>query len=212
MKIATGPDDLTKDIRKAIYAESYEASEARLVRRNLREDDRVLELGGGVGFVSLLCAKICGANNLTTYEPNPTAVAMIERNFALNGLSPNVHQAAAALEDGKTEFFMNDNVFSSSLLDRKNEAKPTPVTTCDIRRLVKEHSPSVVVMDIEGAETDILPHAASASVRAMLVELHPHIVGQASIDTLVKQMEDVGYRITDRADDKVVLFERRSTA
>ena len=208
--VATDLGTVTKDIRKALYREDYEASEARMVREHLRNDDRVLEIGGGVGLISLLCAKTCGAENLSIFEPNPAAVAAIEVNFSLNGMTPNISQAAMALEDGTIEFFMNDNIFSSSLIDRKNDAEPVAVATRDIRSVIAETKPTVLVMDIEGAEIDALPHAAAPSVRAMIVELHPHIVGQDAVDGLIRTMEAAGYPVTVQADDKVVMFEREA--
>jgi len=208
--VATDLGTVTKDIRKALYREDYEASEARLVRDHLRADDRVLEVGGGVGLISLLCAKTCGAENLSIFEPNPTAATAIESNFALNGMTPDITQAAMALEDGEIEFFMNDNIFSSSLIDRKNDAKPVAVTTRDIRAAIADKKPTVLVMDIEGAEIDVLPHSAAPSVRAMIVELHPHIVGQEAVDGLIETMAAAGYPVSIRADDKVVMFERKA--
>ncbi|MGI9355888.1 MAG: FkbM family methyltransferase, partial [Rhizobiaceae bacterium] len=179
-------------------------------RENLRAGDRVLEIGGGVGLISLLCAKTCGAENLSIFEPNPAAVAAIKGNFALNGMKPHITEAAMALEDGTTGFFMNDNIFSSSLIDRKNEAKPVAVATRDIRSVIAQEEPTVLVMDIEGAEIDVLPLAAAPSIRAMIVELHPHIVGHQAINDLVETMASKGYPVSVRADEKVVMFESKA--
>ncbi|MDA8870223.1 FkbM family methyltransferase [Rhizobiaceae bacterium] len=207
VKISTDESIVTKEIRKTIYREDYEAAEAELVRKHLRADDRVLEIGGGIGFISLLCAKRCGVENVRTYEPNPKAVAAIRHNYLLNGMEPNLVEAVMTTADGEMEFFINDNILSSSLAEREGGI-PHTVTAHSFERVAEEFSPTVVVMDVEGAETDLLPASAAAGVRAILAELHPRIVGQQVIDDLIQQMADLGYPITSKIGSRVAMFER----
>ena len=45
------------EIREFLYSGEYERGEIKALRRLLRPDDVVMELGTGIGFVSLVCAR-----------------------------------------------------------------------------------------------------------------------------------------------------------
>ena len=65
----------------------YEASEARAARMRIKKDHRVLELGGGVGYISSICAQITDPANIITVEANPSTLNVIRNNLDLNGAS-----------------------------------------------------------------------------------------------------------------------------
>ena len=53
VRVTTDLQDVTKIIRKGLYKETYEKPERILIKKALKPDDRVLEIGGGIGLVSL---------------------------------------------------------------------------------------------------------------------------------------------------------------
>jgi len=201
---------VTRDVRKFIYRETHENEERTLLGKHLRAEDTVLEMGGGIGVVSLACAKTCGADRVLTFEPNEKACSVIRRNFELNGMTPQLEQAAIATHDGAMAFHLHDNILSSSVIERDGTSA-SEVPCRDVSKVLAEFMPTVIVMDIEGAEEDILPLVAAPTVRGMLVELHPHIIGVKHMPGLIGRMEELGYTITDREGGKVVWFERIST-
>ncbi|KAB2660451.1 MAG: hypothetical protein DVB32_05290 [Verrucomicrobia bacterium] len=115
----TDPKWVSKAVRNGLFKETYEEPERILTRGALTKGDRVLEVGGGVGFVSLICAKICGAENVLTYEANPSMQAVIKKNFELNGLTPQLRSKAITSDGGEATFFISDNIISSSLYERE---------------------------------------------------------------------------------------------
>ncbi|MCB9958389.1 MAG: FkbM family methyltransferase [Rhodospirillaceae bacterium] len=198
---------VSKEVRRGLYLDDYEVGERALARKHLTASDRVLEVGGGVGLVSLVCAGVVGAGNLRIYEPNPVACGAIRRNFALNGLEPDLRQAAVGEASGSGVFHIHTNIFSSSLIDRRGTT-PTEVEIAGAADVLADFAPTVVVMDAEGAELTVLPLLAGASVRGIIVELHPHIVGEAECEALLQQMAEMGFAVADRFDAKVVWLER----
>ena len=56
--VATNANGTSKQVRNGLFKETYEEPERILIRAALHPTDRVLEIGGGIGFVSILCAKI----------------------------------------------------------------------------------------------------------------------------------------------------------
>lgn len=210
LKVSTDLADVSKEVRKGLYREKYEAPERHLLGRTLKSGDRVLEVGAGIGLVSMTCARICGSENVLSYEPNEKMRRVIEKNFALNGLSPKLRSKALTLKEGSVEFFFADNIYSSSLYDRSlGEGTQVP---CDgIGAVLEEFNPNVIVMDIEGAEVDLLPEVDLGRIEKIVVEVHPHVVGQDRVDALVRDLEARGLMLRETRSISY-LFTRESVA
>lgn len=183
--------DLPKGIRKALYKGNYEYGERLLVQQLLVRGDRVLEIGSGIGLVALECARICGVNNLRCYEANPYLGEKIRRNFELNGWEAPLHNRAVTRSGGLVEFHFAENFISSSLIDRQI-GEPRSVCSDALPDLLENFRPNAVVMDVEGAEVDLLSDADLSSVQKILVEMHPWIVGSERIAALSGSIEAQG--------------------
>jgi hypothetical protein len=49
--VSTEAGTISKEVRNGLFKETYEEPERVLIREALRPGDRVLEIGGGIGFV-----------------------------------------------------------------------------------------------------------------------------------------------------------------
>lgn len=193
--VSTELGTISKQVRDGLFKGTYEEPERILIREALQPGDRVLEIGGGIGFVSLLCAKICGAANVLTYEANPRMIETIQRNYSLNGMAPTLRAKAITARDREVTFFVNDNIISSSLHERKDgRAQTVPADPLD--EVIAEWKPTVIVMDVEGAETSILPASNLDGVKTLILELHPHIVSEAAIAAMKGHLQKLGFRET----------------
>ena len=206
IRLITAKDRIPKIVRNGIFKETYEEPEKILIRAALRPGDRVLEVGGGVGFISLFCAKIVGANNVLTYEANPAMQEIILENYQLNDLAPTLRVRAVTAHGGDITLFVNTNIVSSSFYHREGGgAAIVPSDALDA--VLAEWRPTVLVMDVEGAEVDILSASALAGLRALILELHPHIVGNEALVSMRGHLAKHGFR-ESRALQKSVLFLR----
>jgi FkbM family methyltransferase len=183
VKLEVDRSRLTPPVVRALYRERYEDKEAQLVREVLMPGDRVLEIGAGIGFISLLCAKRCGPEAVLSYEANPDNETLIRRNFELNGLRPQLRCRAISVESDDRELFVAQNILSTSFIDRGDSA--TKVVKCDaISNVIEEFRPNSIVMDVEGAEIDLLPAAPLDGVAKIILETHARIVGDPAIRQL----------------------------
>jgi FkbM family methyltransferase len=206
--VSTEPNGISKRVREGLFKETYEEPERTLIREALSPNDRVLEIGGGIGFVSLLCAKICGPQNVLTYEPNPAMAPTIQRNYSLNNLTPTLRSKAITAAGREVTFFLDNNIVSSSLHARGGaRAQTLPADPLD--EVIAEWKPTAIVMDIEGAETTVLPGSALNGVNKIILELHPHIVGAEAITALKSHLQKIGFREA-KAIHKSSLFTRPS--
>ena len=96
---------------------------------------------------------------------------------------------------------------SSSNVVRK-DAYSTAVKVDSVRLndAILEHRPSVIIMDVEGAEIDLLPEVISSGVARILVELHPHIIGRDATEALKRNAASAGYKVIGTSGDNI-LFE-----
>jgi FkbM family methyltransferase len=191
--------DLLNDpkIIRALLFNRHERTEAELVRYIAAPGDRVLELGSGLGFISILCAQICGPQHVVTVEGNPAMYGLLKRNLVLNNCPLDARLAVVSLDGGPVQFQIADSMVSSSLYQRDDT---TQVSTDSIsfRALVAEVKPTIIIMDIEGSEIDLLGTTELPSVRAIGVETHPHIVGQKAIAAMIERLRNMGFHIDDR--------------
>lgn len=190
--IDTTVGHIPENVRELIFREIYEDTERDLIGRILKPGMRTLEIGTGIGFVSLVAARICGERNVFCYEANPELEPTIKRNFALNGLTPNLTMRAVTVDGAPIAFFKSDNIISSSLYDRKRDDKQIIVESEALSDVLAKHDPAALIMDVEGAEIQLLA-VDLKNVADIIVELHPHIVGEDAIAALISNLKDRGY-------------------
>lgn len=200
---------LPSSVVRALYKERYEEREAALVNRVLVPGDRVLEIGAGIGFISLLCAKRCGADSVLSYEANPDNEALIRRNFELNGLQPLLRNRAISVSNDQRELFITPNILSTGFINRGRGM--ATVVQCDaIADVVQEFQPNCLVLDVEGAEVDLLPAAPLEGITKIILETHARIVGDAAIRGLDIHLQSQGFtRYDSMRTDQVWLYLRQ---
>jgi FkbM family methyltransferase len=209
VRIVSAKGRIPEALRELLFREVYEDTERNLLVRMLKPGMRVLEVGTGIGFISLLSSKLCGEGNVLSYEANASLEAMIRENYALNGLKPNLQMRAITLDGAPIRFFRNDNIISSSVYDRKLAAEEVVVQSDAFGTVIASFDPEVLIMDVEGAEVDLFKVTDLGRIRHIVVELHPHIVGEDKIATIVERLKGEGFTVRQQ-DRKTSHFERVS--
>lgn len=207
--LPTDPDYLPAELIEGIYHDRYENSEAVIARQRLAPGDRVLELGGGIGLMGVIAAKICGSDAVMTYEANPALERVIRRTHALNNVAPTLRMRAIAPRAGEVVFHVNDNILSSSLVDR-NFGGAKPVQADALAEVLEIFHPNVIICDIEGAETEVFRDLDLSGVDKILIELHPKIVGEEPIAALLRRLEEQGLAMVEGRVEKVCYLARQS--
>ncbi len=198
---------VSEEMRATLYSGSYEEREYEVLSRLLQPDDRVLELGSGLGFITVLCARRCGSERVTSVEANPRLLSTIRTTFLCNGVSPRLIPGAVSARGEPQTLFVSQNFWSSSTHDRGGQ--PITVAGVALESLLAEHQPSVLVIDIEGGETALTSAAISPSVRAIVIELHAGVTGSEGAAQVRSWIERHGFSIArDWGDRSVVVFER----
>lgn len=208
---------LTERLSELLQTKQYESGEAFAVLKHLTANDRVLELGGGCGFISTLIAQRVGAKNLMTVEANEKMIGVIVKNLANNDVSgvDLVHAAVVPdnhLSDTVT-FFNTPLFYASSILEtkaaRNKQTRKTTIPAVRITELLHDQKPTFVVMDIEGAEFALFETPWPETVRILILELHPTVYNDMAIKRIFDKLSAANFAYCpDGSRGQVVVFKR----
>lgn len=210
------PSVITPAIRDAMLAGRYEAREARRIADVVEPGDRVMEIGAGIGFVSTLLSRRPGVASVLAVEANPCLMTYMARLHRRNRVR-NVRRLHAALGDAPdaatATFYLRPDFRMGSMAPGPNPYVGTAqVPTRDLTALLREAAISLIVCDVEGAETDLFRRADLAGVDRVLVETHDHLTGLAGVAALFASLSAQGFAYDPRhSEGPVVLFRRLSS-
>ncbi|MBP2237137.1 FkbM family methyltransferase [Sinorhizobium kostiense] len=182
-------------LRDLMYREVYEDTERNILLKILKRGHKVVELGTGLGFISLLAARICGSENVNTYEANPAIESLIRENFRLNNIEPQLHMRAVTRDGRKLSFNAADNIISSSSFERGVSGRTLDVDSEAFSEVLRAHSPDVLIMDVEGGEYELLMSDNLGPIEHILVELHPHIIGREKVNEIRSHLGAKGFAV-----------------
>lgn len=175
----------------------------------LRPTDDFWDIGGNVGLYSLFAAE-CGAD-VVAFEPWLENAATIERNLRRNDLSARVVPKALAEEGGDREFTLDERGTPGSgcgsLLGDWQDGQ-THIVECVRGDVAIDRDglpvPSVVKIDVEGAEHEVLEGFGEYLTEIDLLYCELHGIDDAAVRSLLR---DSGFEIeadTDKTECGII--------
>lgn len=177
----------------------YEGDEIRGALSVIRPDDRVLELGAGLGVVGAVIAKNAQPEAVLSFEANPNLLPHINALYEENNLQDRIevrHQVVISDPERpeSIDFHLRNSYLGSSLIDHPNrETRKVSVPTIGFAEVCAQFKPTVLVMDIEGGELDFLRYADLSGIRAVVIEFHPKIYGRRGTQTCKDALRGAGF-------------------
>ncbi|WDI33125.1 FkbM family methyltransferase [Hyphococcus flavus] len=197
---------------RRILSGNYELQERKALEQILRPSDRILEIGGGIGLTALTARKFTQDKNITLYEANPALIENIRHNFCLNDAKISLMNAAIVSDDWeekKATFFIPKNFWSGGLNNNTTDSEKIVVDAIKLRDAIKTHNANVLIMDVEGAECEILREADLTEIDLLCLELHPHYTGRAEAEALILRLQSQGFvPVFPNAEKCVVTLKR----
>lgn len=175
--------------------------ERQLMIPLLEPDDVVMELGGGIGMLSTGCSLKIGGDRVHSYEANPTMESLIRENYELNGVKPHLKMCMLDEKPGSCTFHVSEHFARSSAYQLKDQGKTTAyeVPVESLNDEIHRINPTVLIMDVQGSEGELLGFADLSGVQKLLVEVHPNILGISRVNELRRQLRNQGFSEVNRA-------------
>jgi FkbM family methyltransferase len=193
------------------WPDLYEKAEFEILRDHLRPGDRVLECGTGLGFLACHCARRVGSDRVWTYEANPDLEAPIREAFRLNGVSPALRMGVLVSGNSaaQVEFHLARDFWSGSSVPFAGSTKTIALPTISLPTELARLRPSFVIVDVEGAELELVAHCDFSGVEKVLIELHPSVIGINGVAVVESRLASLGFRtISEPTDPRCVFLER----
>ena len=171
----------------------YEKRMKQLLLENLKAGDSMLDLGGHVGYYSLIGSRLVGSTGrVFTFEPLPRNIKFLEDHLRLNKVT-NVRLYKGAIAEYEGTFKLND---SSPVGARLSETGGLDVRVYSLPKLWEEKElpiPQVIKMDIEGAERTLLP-AIRSYLAQNNIKLFLSTHGKDTHRACVALLQELGYQ------------------
>jgi FkbM family methyltransferase len=199
--------------------EDYEPQALDALKENITPGAVVLDVGANVGISAMMMARWCGSEgHIYAFEPSPIAKKLLAEHLRLNGLAERVTICGSALSDteGTATFFASGISGKSALSDANIsqgvETVKVPVTTIDAYCQAKKIRPSLIKIDVEGFEFNVLNGARNTLKEnrpSILVELHPMFWFALGIDSgwAESQLRELNYRVIPIENQSDVMSE-----
>jgi FkbM family methyltransferase len=206
-------EHIVPEIRRQIYLGEYEVPEITAARKLLRDGDKVLELGTGLGIVTAIIARNVGVSGkIRTFEANPRLLEPARKLFLRNAIH-NVEAVHGVLIPGTTEgtrtFHFAKNFPEGSLRLPADAQGAVEVSAIPLAQVISSFRPDVLVCDIEGAEAELIPALDASGLRAAVIELHPHRLSRQEVAAIYDNLARQGlYPMIECSSGTVVAFER----
>jgi FkbM family methyltransferase len=211
MRFPKHPDIMQGKIRRLLRNNDYEAKETEAALRVVREGDVVVELGGGIGYMSTLVATKRAIKSVHVFEANPNLIPYIQSVHAANDVT-NAHVTNAILgtRKGSVDFYVREPMLGSSMQVLEGEVDPSSVKVdvLNAKTTFEDIGANVLICDIEGAEVDLIPSLDLSGFRAAIIETHPQWIGPEGMNKVMRAFMDAGLAYYHRGSHGKVLAFR----
>ncbi|NIZ12857.1 FkbM family methyltransferase [Phaeobacter sp. HF9A] len=195
---------------KRINEARYEGPEIAGALHVVGPEDRVLEVGAGLGIVGAVIAQNAKPQKVLSFEANPELIPVISALHQMNGLEDRIelrNQLLFAGEDrpADMEFHLRSSFLGSSLINESGRpSRVVKVPTVDLAEVVAELEPTVLVMDIEGGELALLQAMDLAPFRAIVIEFHPEVYEVAGMRACKNVLRAAGFHKVQEVSTRIV--------
>jgi FkbM family methyltransferase len=199
------PNGETIRLAAAFRQVGWNAEEYAAFRADVSDGDVVLDVGANLGGYTLLFGQWVGPQGTVYgFEPAPEARRGLLRHVTLNGLEDRivVQPEAMSVAEGTTRFRATGPDGDNRIAHRVEPGIDVPTTSLDAFCRRHRLKPSLIKLDVEGAELDVLRGAretlaAVGNGLTLYVEMHPHLwagFGYSRVD-LETELDRQGLRV-----------------
>jgi FkbM family methyltransferase len=186
--------------QELMYKGSHEPLSTKILRENLHEDMRIVDIGANLGYYALQEAKAVGPEGLVyAIEPVPHNYFILKHNVALNNLG-NIQCFNLAIGDidGSLELFLGKaSNWGSAIKTPLTSNRKITVPSQRLDTFLKDKGKvDLVRMDVEGYETKIVESMTETLKQKNLMlfmEIHSIFLKREPCKALLQMLESYGF-------------------
>jgi FkbM family methyltransferase len=164
-------------ITQNLYCGLHDFEDMAYVLHVTAPEDLFFDIGANVGSYTVLACAARGARGVC-FEPIPSTYKRLLDNIAINDVCSRVRALNVGLsnKDGTLNFTSNQNTTNHVLDDHNDLVTSIPIAVCRLDSVMRNESPSLMKIDVEGFETAVLDGATETlrnpSLHSILIELN----------------------------------------
>lgn len=160
-----------------IYVGLHEFHEMAFLLHFLRPEDDFFDIGANVGSYSLLASGVCNSRGVAV-EPIKTTFELLAMNITLNELQDKVMilNSAAGASRGRLTFTSSQDTTNHVISGDEHFDNTISASVIAVDSLTATYSPSLIKIDVEGYETEVLRGMGVtldiSDLKAIIIELN----------------------------------------
>ena len=168
----------------------------------------IYDCGSNIGLSVLYYSKYYPNCRVECFEPNPKVAEVLKMNTdGLKGCTINLHREAVWIRDEVLEFAVEGDPDAGRIGDSGGGGRvgdsggggagTVQVQARDLRSLLDgEERVDFLKIDVEGAESEIIPHIMPClhKVQSLFVEYHSRPGDPQALGTILRCLEEAGFR------------------
>lgn len=169
----------------------YDPLSTKIVVREIKMGNVVVDIGAHIGYYTLLFARLVGdRGKVYAFEPEPSNFNLLKQNIEINGYK-NVAliQKAVSNENGITRLYLSEiNTGAATIIGTENDSQYIEIetTTLDDFLMNSEEEIDFIKIDIEGAESRAIEGMTSLLSRCedlnIITEFNPILIEKSGIE------------------------------
>lgn len=178
---------------------AYEPYETSLFLSRIKKGDTIFDVGAHVGYYTLLASKSVGKHGrVYAFEPAPDNQSLLQQNLTDNGCAnATLVPIAVSNSSGKTKLTLNPLSSGDHSIAKNQSGKTIDVKTTTIDTYVAETKgkPTLIKIDVEGAELLVFAGMKRALASEHLKTVFIETSNQKNADVIVKSLTSHAFRI-----------------
>ena len=152
--------------------------------------DIVLDIGANIGLFSILS---CKAKEIICVEPVEECMPILKKNLENNNMEAIIINKAVGenVKIEKAEHINLSKVSDNGVL----------VESETLKELCDKHNPTLLRMDVEGYEYEILKEGIPACIKKICLEFHTDLLGNEKVIELINIFEKNNFKIDIMIED-----------
>ena len=197
VKVDLSNQALSQEVKERVRSGTFEAHKSKCVAALVADDDRILEVGGGIGYTSSVAWCSGRGNDIKVVEANPDAINSIRATHILNGVTAEVIHGAATFSEQNSAtvpFYIRSDLCKSSLSpEPQNFIRRAHVPRVNLQNIIDSQSTTFLILDVKGEEATLLARLRIPSIQKILVQLRPEANGLPGVRDLFAGLNTEGF-------------------